>query len=107
MQSHNIFYDITGKLVHAQVGFPTGTVVSCYATGSTCSTILTDVTLDFADNGSFAPGDPSRNPCCFILNPFQFLSGEYYTALGSRCQSCSGKKLFKETYVMVSYLTET
>ena len=104
MQSQNNLYDITGKLVHAQLAFPSGTTVSCYGTDSTCSGMPNDMTLDYADNGEFVVGFSSRNFCCFINFPFQHLSGNYYTALGSRCQSCSGKKLFKLWLVILQKL---
>ena len=107
MQSQNNFYDVTGKLVHAQVGFPAGTTVSCYGVESTCSTVPTDITLSYAADSVFSPGVSSQNPCCFVDDIFFF---KYYTALGSRCQSCSGKQLFYEMFIMVSdihCLTET
>ena len=89
------------------MAFPSGTTISCYGTDSDCSGTPNDINLDYADDGVFIATPAALNPCCFTLNPFTHLTGNYYTALGSRCQSCSGKQLFKETCVMVSYITET
>ena len=107
-----ISVDITGALVHGQVTFPSGTTISCYGTDSTCSGTPVDTTLDYGADGEFSNDESlSGNPCCFeVDSTFAFLPNNYYTALGSRCQSCSGKQLFllsSETYNIYSHIIET
>ena len=94
MVSYNckITFVTTGKPVYGQVGFPSGTTVSCYGNDSICSGTPTNTTLDYGPAGDFDPDNESRrNPCCYDHNDnFDFQPSNYYTVLGSRCQSCSG-----------------
>ena len=104
---YNNFYDITGKLVHAQYGFPSGTIVNCYGTDFACSGTPTDILLNYSlVDGTFSPSVLSQNPCCFFSNPFAFIPFNYYTALGSRCQSCSGKQFLMKHIILwlVTYI---
>ena len=84
------YFCTTGALVHGQVAFPSGTTISCYRTDSTCSGTPVDTTLNYGIDNKFSADESlSVNPCCFD-SEFNFQRGYYYTALGSRCQSCSG-----------------
>lgn len=95
MQSYSYYFiDTTGALVHGQAAFPSGTTFSCYGTDSTCSGTSVDTTLNYGADGEFNNDEfVSGNTCCFGSN-FFLQSDNYYTALNSRCQSCSGKQIF-------------
>ena len=79
--------------MYGQFGFPSGTTIRCYGSDSTCSVTPNDTTLDYAAVGESTTSATLRyNPCCLEPDVFIFHPDNYYTALGSRCQSCSGKK---------------